>query len=53
MGLGVGGMLSSVHAPCTPRAAAHEAGGTWGVIHGGCGGGGLPSQRHGVWVKGG
>jgi hypothetical protein len=28
VGLGVGGMSSSVHAPSTPRAAAREAGGT-------------------------
>jgi hypothetical protein len=55
VGLGVGAVSygpSSVHTPSTPRAVACEAGGTWGVIHGGCGGG-LPSQRCGVWVKGG
>ena len=50
MGLGVSGMSSLVQAPSTPQAAAHEAGGTWGVIHGGFGGG-PPSQHHGVWVK--
>ena len=38
--------------PTTPRAAAREAGGAWGVVRGRCGGG-PPSQRCGVWVEGG